>query len=122
MTHSSEAGMKRDGAMVAQAIHDRNPSGIVAGAGNIARRADRVIQVANQEADNSEDPQFVHNVKAATEKVKMSEYTLGGVFGVDEVLWEIVDGVGGEHVIQQNMQAATENVKTSQYTGGWTEF
>ena len=66
--------MKRDAAMVAQAIHERNPPNIVAGAGNMARRADRVIQVAGQEAENSEDPKFVNDVRAATEKVRASKY------------------------------------------------
>ena len=40
----------------------------------MARRADRVIQVAGQEAENSEDPKFVNDVRAATEKVRASKY------------------------------------------------
>ena len=66
--------MKRDAAMVQSAIHEKNPQNIVLGARNMARRADRVIQVAGQEAENSEDPKFVNDVRAAVEQVKSSKF------------------------------------------------
>ena len=47
---------------------------IVANASNIARRANRVLQVAEMEAQNSEDPLFVDRVNEASENLKSSKY------------------------------------------------
>ena len=48
---------------------------IVTNASNIARRANRVLQVAQQEAENSEDAAFVDNVNLASEQLKASKST-----------------------------------------------
>ena len=39
----------------------------------IARLANRVLMVAKQEADNSEDPSFVAKVNAASDQVQVGE-------------------------------------------------
>lgn len=43
----------------------------------IARLANRVLMVAKQEADNSEDPSFVAKVNAASDQVQVGECKRG---------------------------------------------
>lgn len=78
---SSEESIKQDSEEVASAIRERNSANIVLKGGNIARKARRIVTVANKEADNSEDPEFVNNVKDATKKLdkcKSEEWWRGG--------------------------------------------
>ncbi|XP_071853615.1 vinculin-like isoform X9 [Apostichopus japonicus] len=69
---ASEESIKQDSEEVASAIRERNSANIVLKGGNIARKARRIVTVANKEADNSEDPEFVNNVKDATKKLDKS--------------------------------------------------
>ena len=48
---------------------------IVTSASNIARRANRVLQVAQQEKDNSEDADFVKDVEKSSEQLRKSKYS-----------------------------------------------
>ena len=57
------------------AVQDRNSMAIVTNALNIARRTNRIMQVASQEADNSEELEFVNNLTAANESLKQSKHT-----------------------------------------------
>ena len=69
----SEDGIKRDTEKTEQAIREIDPAGIVNNTSSIARRANRVLQVAQQEADNSEDPKFVDQVNQSIRQLRASE-------------------------------------------------
>ena len=75
--HSSskitEEGILRDTERVEDGIRTVDSPKIVTNASNIARRANRVLQVAQQEAENSEDPAFVDNVNRASEQLRTSK-------------------------------------------------
>ena len=70
----SEEGILRDTDRIEDGIRTVDSPLIVANASNIARRANRVLQVAEMEAQNSEDPMFVDRVNEASENLKSSEY------------------------------------------------
>lgn len=68
-----EEGILRDTDRVEDGIRTVDSPKIVTNASNIARRANRVLQVAQSEAENSEDPAFVDNVNRASEQLRSSE-------------------------------------------------
>lgn len=49
-----------------EAIRNKQPQKMVDNTSNIARLVNRVLLVAKQEADNSEDPEFIAKLNAAT--------------------------------------------------------
>ncbi|KAF2353880.1 Vinculin/alpha-catenin [Trinorchestia longiramus] len=63
---ASEEVMRRHTVACEQAIADGESQAVVGNVSNIARLVSRVLMVAKQEADNSEDPSFVAQVKAAS--------------------------------------------------------
>ncbi|BFZ04162.1 hypothetical protein BsWGS_07200 [Bradybaena similaris] len=67
LIRAQEEGILRDTERIEDGIRARDSPKIAAGASNIARRADRVLQVAEMEAQNSEDPAFVDRVNRASE-------------------------------------------------------
>ncbi|XP_077978235.1 vinculin-like isoform X2 [Glandiceps talaboti] len=67
---ATEDAIKRDNAMVSRAIANRQPAYVVNGGSNMARRGKRVVDVARQEIENSEDPNFVAKVGKATEDLE----------------------------------------------------
>ncbi|XP_035828646.1 vinculin [Aplysia californica] len=67
LIRAEEEGILRDTERIEEGIRARNSPQIATGASNIARRADRVLQVAEMEAQNSEDPNFVDRVNQASE-------------------------------------------------------
>lgn len=69
----SEEGILRDTERVEDGIRTNNSPKIVTNASSIARRANRVLQVAQQEAENSEDPSFVQRVNQASDGLKSCE-------------------------------------------------
>ena len=69
----TEEAILRDTDRIEGAIRVGNSAEIAGGASSIARRADRVLQVAEMEAQNSEDPKFVDNVNRAAERLSHSE-------------------------------------------------
>lgn len=56
------------------AIAGQEPQQLVDGTSQIARLANRVLQVAKQEADNSEDPAFIGRVTEAAGILQGSEF------------------------------------------------
>ena len=68
----SEAAILRDTERTEDAIKNNDQRGVVNNTSSIARRANRVLQVAQQEADNSEDPQFVDRVNDAIRQLRSS--------------------------------------------------
>lgn len=69
----TEEGIMRDTERVEDAIQMKDPPRIGAHASNIARRANRVLQVAQQEAENSEDPKYVDHVNQAASNLRSSK-------------------------------------------------
>lgn len=67
---AEEEGILRDTERVEEAIQMKDPPRIGAHASNIARRANRVLQVAQQEAENSEDPKYVDHVNQAASNLR----------------------------------------------------
>ncbi|XP_045177289.1 vinculin-like isoform X6 [Mercenaria mercenaria] len=67
---AEEEGILRDTDRVEDGIRTVDSPKIVTNASNIARRANRVLQVAQSEAENSEDPAFVDNVNQASEQLR----------------------------------------------------
>ena len=55
------------------AIQENNKQAIVLNALNIAKRTNRIIQVATQEAENSEETSFVTNVLQSNEELKQCQ-------------------------------------------------
>lgn len=55
------------------AIRDNQPQKMVDNTSNIARLGNRVLMAAKNEADNSEDPQFVGGVNNAAKKLENSK-------------------------------------------------
>ena len=74
MTYAcTEEGILRDTEHTELAIRTVDPNGIVLNTSSIARRANRVLQVAQQEVDNSEDPRFVDHVNATIRELRASK-------------------------------------------------
>lgn len=69
----SEEMMRRCTAECEDAIARQEPQRLVDGTSQIARLANRVLQVAKQEADNSEDPKFIGNVTSAANLLQASK-------------------------------------------------
>ncbi|XP_059177880.1 vinculin-like [Physella acuta] len=67
LIRAEEEGILRDTERIEEGIRTRDSPKIATHASNIARRADRVLQVADMEAQNSEDPAFVDRVNQASE-------------------------------------------------------
>ncbi|KAL3841953.1 hypothetical protein ACJMK2_020030 [Sinanodonta woodiana] len=67
---AQEEAILRDTERVEEGIRTVDPPKIVTNASSIARRANRVLQVAQQEAENSEDHVFVERVNEASENLK----------------------------------------------------
>ena len=62
--------MRKHALMCEDAILKREPNKMVDHTTAIARLANRVLQVAKQEADNSEDPAFISDITRAADAVQ----------------------------------------------------
>lgn len=72
--HFTEDLIKRHTAACEASIKNHEPQAMVDNTSAIARLANRVLMVAKQEADNSEDPSFVAKVNAASDQVQVGKY------------------------------------------------
>ena len=70
---ASEDAIRKHTALCDLAINHQNPQSMVDNTSAIARLANRVLQVAKQEADNSEDPYFVNRVNRAADELASSK-------------------------------------------------
>ena len=61
-------------ALCENAIVNRQPLSMVDNTSNIARLSNRVLMVAKQESDNSEDPNFISRVNRAADELQSSLY------------------------------------------------
>lgn len=62
--------MKKHTFLCEEAIKNRQPQKMVDNTSAIARLANRVLLVAKQESDNSEDPNFIDDVNRASESLQ----------------------------------------------------
>ncbi|KAK6184512.1 hypothetical protein SNE40_001838 [Patella caerulea] len=69
---AEEEAINKDTDRIEEGIRSGDVPKIVNNTGDIARRANRILQVAQQEAENSEDPQFLARVNAASQNLKQS--------------------------------------------------
>ncbi|XP_022907074.2 vinculin isoform X2 [Onthophagus taurus] len=69
---ASEDQMKKHTFLCEEAIKNKQPQKMVDNTSAIARLANRVLLVAKQESDNSEDPGFIDEINGATEEVQNS--------------------------------------------------
>lgn len=70
---ASEEQMKKHSVLCEDAIAKNNPQKMVDNTSAIARLANRVILVAKQESDNSEDPAFIQRVNHAADVLQNCE-------------------------------------------------
>lgn len=66
--------IKKHTAACESSIATHEPQSMVDNTSAIARLANRVLMVAKQEADNSEDPGFVAKVNAASDQLQAGEW------------------------------------------------
>ncbi|KAF4532803.1 hypothetical protein B566_EDAN002653, partial [Ephemera danica] len=66
----SEEQMQKHAILCEEAIRNRQPQKMVDNTSSEARLANRVLAVAKQESDNSEDPQFIARVNRASDAVQ----------------------------------------------------
>ncbi|KAI9589212.1 vinculin [Glossina fuscipes] len=69
---TSEEHMQMYAKLCEDAIHAKQPQKMVDNTSNIARLINRVLLVAKQEADNSEDPQFTAKLNTAANRLENS--------------------------------------------------
>nr|XP_027206010.1 vinculin-like isoform X2 [Dermatophagoides pteronyssinus] len=70
--NASEEAILKYTTLCENSIANRQPQGMVENTSNIARLANRVLGVAKQEADNSEDHIFISNVNQSAENLQRS--------------------------------------------------
>lgn len=70
----SEEQMQKHTILCEDAIRKNQPQKMVDNTSSIARLANRVLMVAKQESDNSEDPQFIARVNLASDLVQNSKF------------------------------------------------
>jgi len=68
----SEEQIQKHSILCEEAIRKNQPQKMVDNTASIARLANRVLMVAKQESDNSEDPQFIARVNSASDQVQAS--------------------------------------------------
>lgn len=71
---TSEEQMQKHSFLCEEAIAKSHPQKMVDNTAAIARLANRVILVAKQESDNSEDPAFIQRVNQATDILQNSKW------------------------------------------------
>ena len=71
--NSCEHSILQDTYRIERAKSENNSLDIVLSASNVARRANRIIQIAAQEMDNSEDAEYVMRINHASNCLKQSK-------------------------------------------------
>jgi len=72
---STEDAIKKYTVLCENAIMSQQPGKMVDNTSAIARLANRVLMVARQEADNSEDPIFIQSLARAADQLQGSEHS-----------------------------------------------
>lgn len=68
--------MKKHTFLCEEAIKNKQPQKMVDNTSAIARLANRVLLVAKQESDNSEDANFIDNVNKTSDRLQNSKYCI----------------------------------------------
>lgn len=92
---ASEEQMQKHTLLCEDAIRNKIPQKMVDNTSSIARLANRVLLVAKQEADNSEDPQFTSNLLNASDKLQNSVPSM--VQNAKSVATDIGNPAAGSH-------------------------
>lgn len=71
---ASEEQMKKHTFLCEEAIKNKQPQKMVDNTSAIARLANRVLLVAKQESDNSEDPGFIDEVNRASDQLQIGKF------------------------------------------------
>lgn len=101
---TSEEQMQKYTFLCEEAIRSKQPQKMVDNTSNIARLVNRVILVAQQEKDNSEDPQYIAKLAAATNKLSNNLPVM--VQYAKEVASNIHDPAAASHWREANKQVA----------------
>lgn len=103
---ASEEQMQKHSFLCEEAIRNKQPQKMVDNTSSIARLANRVLLVAKQEADNSEDPEFIANLLNASDKLQNSVPSM--VQNAKSVATNITDPIAGS-----NWRDTNKNVSIS---------
>ncbi len=72
----SEAGILKENDRIEDSVDQHCPTSVVNATTSIALRANRVLQVAMRETENSEDPVYVDRVNEAVQRLRASKSSL----------------------------------------------
>ncbi|CAO1378198.1 unnamed protein product [Diamesa hyperborea] len=110
---ASEEQMQKHSILCEDAIRNKQPQKMVDNTSCIARLANRVLLVAKQEADNSEDPQFITELLNASDKLQNSVPSM--VQNAKQVATNINDTVAGSNwrETNKNLLQSVRNVRNA---------
>lgn len=112
---TSEENMQMYAKLCEDAIHAKQPQKMVDNTSNIARLINRVLLVAKQEADNSEDPQYTAKLNAAANRLESS---LPAMVGDAKRVATNINDPAAAHAWKSSFQRVS-NLKL--YIGFWIE-
>lgn len=113
---TSEENMQMYAKLCEDAIHAKQPQKMVDNTSNIARLINRVLLVAKQEADNSEDPQYTAKLNAAANRLESS---LPAMVGDAKRVATNINDPAAAHAWKSSFQRVS-NMKL--YIRFWIEF
>jgi vinculin len=110
---ASEEQMQKHSILCEDAIRNKLPQKMVDNTSSIARLANRVLLVAKQEADNSEDPEFISNLLNASDKLQNSVPSM--VQNAKQVATNINDPIAASNWrdTNKNLLANVRNVRNA---------
>lgn len=104
---ASEEQMQKHSLLCEDAIRNKLPQKMVDNTSSIARLANRVLLVAKQEADNSEDPMFINELLNASDKLQNSVPNM--VQNAKSVATDVGNATAGAHWRDANKQVSLTN-------------
>lgn len=118
----SEELMRRCTAECEDAIGRQEAQRLVDGTSQIARLANRVLMVAKQEADNSEDPKFIGEVTGAANLLQASKFRVFFAFFLF-VLWKFLTLIFAADVtpMVQDAKAVATNMRDQGSINQWRD-
>lgn len=107
---ASEEQMQKHTLLCEDAIRNKQPQKMVDNTSSIARLANRVLLVAKQEADNSEDPQFISELLKASDRLQNSVPSM--VQNAKSVATDIGNPTAGAHWRDANKNVKENYIET----------
>jgi vinculin len=117
---ASEEQMQKHSFLCEEAIRQKQPQKMVENTSAIARLANRVLLVANQEAENSEDPEFIANLSQASGKLQNSVPPM--VQDAKAVATNISDPVAASNWRDTNKNVSEFSGKSFDFRSNWFNF